>query len=434
MKSIKIKVLIAIMCVGTVTEAQQTADSLSLSGIISQVIANFPTIRKNIIEQAAADARVGAARTGYLPDISINSSFSNIGPVPEIEFPGLGKFQMYPKNSFSASADLHQTIYDFGKTSKNVDYALLNKELVTLSAEQIKQKLSLNVVNIYYAMVFLQEAVKIKDEQINTLEEHLRFVEKKKETGSATQYEVLTTKVRISNIENQKTDILSALKIQICQLNSMLGQPEKTTLVVKKELMAVHDFNPSDSLLGKAIDNRQEMKIAKEKTAVSELHYKVLNTQDYPGLSFFASGGTKNGYIPDLNKQKLNYAVGIGLKIPVFDAGRKKYSLKQAQTEIDGNKEDMELARRTVVNEVVENEANVQSALQKIQQSELQLEQAQQAYNLAETSFKAGVITNLELLDNATSLSETKLTVLKTKIDYSLSLLKFKIALGEKIY
>ena len=88
MKSIKLKVLIAIMCVGTVTEAQQTADSLSLSGIISQVIANFPTIRKNIIEQAAADARVGAARTGYLPDISINSSFSNIGPVPEIEFPG----------------------------------------------------------------------------------------------------------------------------------------------------------------------------------------------------------------------------------------------------------------------------------------------------------------------------------------------------------
>jgi outer membrane protein len=37
------------------------------------------------------------------------------------------------------------------------------------------------------------------------------FVEKKAATGSATNYEILTTKVRISAIENQKTDLLNAL-------------------------------------------------------------------------------------------------------------------------------------------------------------------------------------------------------------------------------
>ena len=72
--------------------------------------------------------------------------------------------------------------------------------------------------------------------------------------------------------------------------------------------------------------------------------------------------------------------------------------------------------------------------MQKITQSELQQKQAQQAYTLAETSFRSGVITNIELLDASTSLSEAGLSVLKAKIDYSLSLLKLKIALGEKIY
>jgi outer membrane protein len=408
-------------------------DSLSLNAILTQVIANYPAIKKNIIEQSAADARIGMAKTAYLPDVSFNAGFTNIGPAPAIDFGGK-TFKMAPNNIISVTADVHETIYDFGKTSKNIDFAIQSKELITLSAEQIKQKLSSAVVNIYYVLVFLQEAVKIKEEQLSTLKEHLTFVEKKKETGSATQYEVLTTKVRISSIENQKTDLQSALKIQICQLNLLLGQPEKTTLLVKKELQSITDFNTSDSLLTYATQTRQELKLAHEKVKLSELHYKVLGMQSNPSLSVFASGGTKNGYFPDLNKQTLNYAVGIGLKIPVFDAGRKKYSLLQAQADIDGNKEDIELARRTVVNEVVESEANVQSALLKINQSELQLQQAQQAFTLAETSFKSGVITNLELLDNATSLSETKLTVLKTKIDYSLSLLKFKIALGEKVY
>jgi len=57
-----------------------------------------------------------------------------------------------------------------------------------------------------------------------------------------------------------------------------------------------------------------------------------------------------------------------------------------------------------------------------------------QAYSLAETNFQAGGITNLDLLDSSTSVAESKLALLKTKIDYSVSFLKLKIALGEQIY
>jgi outer membrane protein TolC len=67
-------------------------------------------------------------------------------------------------------------------------------------------------------------------------------------------------------------------------------------------------------------------------------------------------------------------------------------------------------------------------------QSELQLQQAQQAFALAKTSFQSGSSTNLDLLDSSTSVSESKLALLKTQIDYTVSLLKLKIALGERIY
>jgi len=415
--------------------AQTTAssDSVSLSYIVNQVTGNYPTIKKNEQDISAADARIGLAKTAYYPDISLNSSYSHIGPVSSITFPGFGTFDLYPANNYSATINYNQTVYDFGKTEKIVAMESQNKALASLSTDQIKQRLSLSIVNIYYAIVYLQEAIKIKDEQLNTLTGHLRFVEKKKETGSATTYEVLTTKVRISTIENQKTDLQTSLKVQICQMNSLLGKPEKTSLTVKKELQPVVSFMSDDSLPVYATRTRQELKIAQQRINVSELRYKMINTEHSPVVTAFASGGVKNGYFPDMNQGKLNYVIGVGLKIPVFDAGRTKFNLLQIKTDIENSKQDEELTRRNIVNEVVENEAGVEAALQKITQLQLQLKQAEQAYTLAETSFRSGVITNIELLDNATSLSEAKLMMLKANIDYSVSVLKLKLALGEKL-
>lgn len=421
-------------CLLPISLSAQTLDSLSLSAVLKQVLTNYPAIKKSEQELNAADARINLAKSGHLPDITINSTYAHIGPLSSLNVPDLGTFSLYPADNYSASLDYRQSIYDFGRTAKNVAYENKNKEIVNLSTDQLRQKLSLSVINVYYSIVFLQEAIRIKDEQLSTLNEHLQFVEKKKATGSATQYEVLTTKVRISTVENQKTDLQTVLKVQICQLNSLLGQPEKTTIVLRKELQAIQLINSTDSLIALAGQKRKELKAAKEKTALSELHYKQVSAENNPAFNFIATGGIKNGYIPDIIEGRLNYSVGLGIKIPVYDASRTKYNLQKVKAEIESNKEDFELTRRNIINEVVESQVNMQSALQKITQSELQLRQAQQAYALAETSFKSGVITNLELLDNSTSLSEVGLSVLKSKIDYSLSLLKLKISIGEQIY
>jgi len=176
------------------------------------------------------------------------------------------------------------------------------------------------------------------------------------------------------------------------------------------------------------------MKIVRQKNELANTRLKMVNIQNNPSLNFFGAGGLKNGYIPDLNKLTPNFAVGVGLKIPIFDANHSKYSKVMAQSEIKGNTQEIDLTRRNIVNEVVESKANAESALKKVDLSELQLEQAQQAYTLAETSFSAGAITNLELMYSYTAVTDSKLALLKTKIDYSVSLLKLKIALGEQIF
>jgi outer membrane protein len=409
-------------------------DSLSLSSVINEVIHNYPSIKKIESDIESANAKIGMAKSAYFPDVNLSSSYTRIGPTSSISFPGFGTFDLYPANNYSATLNYNQTLYDFGKTAKNISFEQQNKELAVQTEELVKQRLSLTLVGTYYSIVFLQEAINIKDQELATLTEHLHFVEKKNATGSATEYEILTTKVRISTIENQKTDLLTSLQVQSCQLNLFLGQSEKTKLKVKKELQTPQAVVPSDSLIAYAIANREEMKIARQKIKMNEIRYKMVGAQNNPVFNVMASGGFKNGYVPDLDVAKANYAVGVGFRVPIFDATRTKNSRLQVKADLQGNSQDVELARRNIINEIVESQANVDAALRKITQSELQLKQAMKAYSMAEASFQAGAITNVELLDNSTTVAESRLSLLKTQIDYTVSLLKLKIVTGERIY
>ncbi|MEI6754952.1 MAG: TolC family protein [Paludibacter sp.] len=436
------KLIIALLLLSVSSSyAQQNnvSDSLTLSGIMNQVIANYPLLKKADKELIAIDAKIGLTKTAYLPDVNFSSSYTRLGPTTSItmvinNIPHA--LELYPPNMYNATVSVNENIYDFGKTAKNIALDEKNKEMVQLTVEQAKQRISMAVMGNFYGISFLQEAIRIKDDQLKTLNEHLLFVQKKADTGSATKYEILTTKVRISVIENAKTDLQTALQIQLSQLNSFLGKPQDSNIVLKKELN-VQQLVPSvDSLCNIAFANRYEMKMARKKEEISKSKLDVIAVQNNPSLNAFGSGGFKNGYFNSSFQDTgmLNYAVGIGFKMPLFDANRSKYLKIQANADLEGNQQETELTRRNITNEVVENRANALSALKKVKQSELQLQQASQAYELAEVSYKAGVITNLDLLDSYTSLSESKLALFKTKIDYSVNIQRLKIALGEKIY
>lgn len=412
----------------------QIKDSLSLNTIISEVVQNHPMVKKAMEEFNASDAKIGLAKSNNLPTVDFASSYSRMGPISVITIPDMGTFSFTPHDNYTAGFNVNQTIYDFGKTSKSILLEKEGKELNRQSVEQVKQKLSQVVIGNYYTLVYLQEAIKIKDEQLNTLNEHLQFVKKKQETGSATQYEILTTQVRISTIENQKTDLETSRKVQLCQLNLLLGQPELTSQQVKNDVGNPVNNLQNDSLISKAMQNRDEMKLANEKAKLASLRYSLTGSQNNAVFNAFLSGGVRNGYTPYLYDPKANFVAGVGVKIPIFDGKRNKYNLIQAKSAIQVNDQETEISRRAIVNEVVEGEANVQAAHQKVEQGELQLRQATQAYLLAKARFESGVITNLELLDGATSVSESRLMLLKAKIDLTVNLYKLKSAIGERLY
>lgn len=409
-------------------------DSLALKDIIRTVITTHPTVK--VAQEAIynADSRIGLAKTGYNPEIDLTGSYANLGPVTKLTIPDMGTFQLYPANNYSAAVNYRQVVYDWGRTRQNIDFENQNKAINEQTLEQVKQRLSFIAVNYFYTLLFLQSAIKIKEEQLVALNEHLAQINKMMETGSATEYQVLATKVRISSIESQRVDLVAALTAQQASMNSLIGSDQSTNPVVRTELTSEPPVLPSDSLLTFALHNRDEVKLNHERTSLAELRYGMVKLVNKPTLNLIASGGAKNGYVPYLQEIKANYVVGVGIRVPIFDGSKNKYNLLQARSAITSLSYESEYTKRNVSNELIDAEVYMLASEKKVSQYNLQLEQAIKAYSLAETSFKAGVITNLDLLDSNTSVSESRLLLLKAKIDYTASIYKLKAALGERLY
>jgi outer membrane protein TolC len=409
------------------------SDSLSLKSLIEEVISTHPTVKGAEEALKNADARIGAARAAYYPVVDANANYSNIGPVMKIYIPSMGTFQLYPENNYSATINFRQVIYDFGRTKTNIELENEGRIIGEKTLDQVRQKMAIATVNNFYTLAFLQHAIKIMDEQLATLQAHLKYIETLKSTGSATDYQVLSTKVKISTAESQKSDLVAALAIQQAYLCSLTGNNNRIP-VVKEELDVIAPVVSGDSLLSFAYHNRDEMAINHEKAVLAGLRYQLTKTTDKPVISFLAAGGAKNGYLPDLNQLKANYAVGVGISVPIFDGMKTKYNLQQAESAINSLHFENEGTQRSITSEIREAEEYVISAKQKEMQFQLQLEQAQEAYTLAETSFRSGVITNLELLDANTTVSQSMLMLLKARIDYAASIYRLKASLGERLY
>jgi len=412
----------------------QADDSLSLEWIIQEVIHTHPMVKSAEEDLNKADAQIGLARSGYYPNISFSANVNTVGPVPSLTIPDLGTFSFVPRNNYAGVFNVQQNIYDFGKTDRNVALAGESKKLTETSIEQVKQGLSIRAIQVYYTLEYLQEAIKIKDEQLRTLNEHLDFVVKRKETGSATDFEVLSTKVKISAIENQRLDLEASREVQLAELNALLGLPAETPHVVKESIKAVQTSVPEDSMLVYAYRNRNEMLMAKEKEQLAGMKVEQVKLQNNPSLFFTANGGARNGYVPETKKIRANYVVGLGVNIPIFDATRKKYNILQANSTAESTLLETEITRRNISSDVVESETRLRTANKKIAQAQLQLEQAEEALQLAEVSYKSGVITNLDLLDANTAVSESRLLLLKSRIDYVVNVYRLSASLGEKLY
>jgi outer membrane protein len=426
--------LVASWCVGSVSAQTSLFDSITVEQAVGLTLLNHPAILQAEYGMTASGERIDASRSAVYPDVSFDGKYARIGPVPQFNLPGEGPLDLAPYNNYDLHFGLRQTLYDFGKTDATIQLAETSHQTAADRVDLIKFNLAYQTIAVFNSILILHQRIAVMDEQLQTLSQHLDMSVKKIKAGTATDFDTLTIQVRIAVVRSDRIDALHSLETQEIILRQLTGLPADAPINLRGAFASYAVTLNPDSLISAAANQRPELILSRGAETTAAAQSRLAALSDKPNLALNFTTGLKNGYEPGLETWRGNYTAGLELKIPVFNGYKTKYQRAEADAYLNSARAHTSDLERQVFSEVRQAMAGVNSNLEKIASTETQVRQAEQAVSMARVRYTAGVITNLDLLDAETALSQTKLIRLRAFYDYTVSLNALDRATGKRVW
>ncbi len=417
-----------------------TGDSLTVDDAVRMVLATNPAVQQAVHAVDASSARVAVNESSLYPEAAVSLNYARIGPVAAFSFPGFGTLSLFPANNYDEHIAASATVFDFDKRGKAVDLALAQVQGVKDKLNLTRQGLAYQTIQTFYSILFLRQSIQVQDEEIATLNEHLATTRKKVESGSATNFDALTTEVRVAAAQNQRINLVNSLSTSEISLRRLLGIPRDSPLNLVGQFTETPVAFNLDSLEAAALRDRIEMKAADDQIAAAQAQYQVASTLYNPSLNVALAYGFKNGYEPNIYVWRGNYAAALQLQMPLsgvvpFFGGYRKSSMQEEATATTKGAESYKnQVAQQIAADVQKAITDLHSGLDRLQTADITVQQAESALSLAKGRYVAGTLTNLDLLDAETSLAQAKLMRLEALYRYVIGRYELEQAIGARTW
>lgn len=415
MKSTLLPFLLLVLPAGVVA-----ADPLSVDDAIARALREHPSIEAAAAAVEAAQGRVSQSDAARLPQVSLDGSYHYTNPRGYVDFalPGVSA-RLYEtvQDNYDVSVRVDQLITDFGRTRAAI--ALAHAGVITQqdAAEQARQQLGYQVIDSYYSVVLLRQAVGVADEELRALGESLDINQKKFSGGMATKYEVLTTQVRIATTQNRRADTIARLRGQEAGLRQLLGYAADTPLELNGTFTTEAADPAMTAILTAGLANRPEVKLARDAEHAAQLQLEVADRTDRPVLSVGVRGGVHNGMMPELYDDTPYVSAGVNLSVPLFNGHATAGKRVEARAGLRAAAARTREVERKITAEIETDFAQLAASETRLANADTLVAQAQEALELAKTRYDNGVITNFELLDAQSSARTAELTRVQARYD-----------------
>ncbi len=436
-KTVLLFSLLALVFIPTFTMAQHVvSDSLSLSKAINLATNNQPLLREAEDYVRVAQGRVKQSESSKYPRIAASLSYNYMGPVPSITLPfGPGKqLDLAPSSNYNGHVDVKYLIFDFNRRNEWINLLRSNKLAQQEKINLLKNRLAYRTVQAFYSVLFFRESLKVKNRQMDDLLQHLATAKKLVETGSAISLDTLTTRVRVTAIENQKVAIENRLHQNEIVLKSLLNIGRDTAVYITGSFLKSVPHLALDSIIQVAYANREEIKLAKIGQQAANIQMNIAKLNSRPTLSAIGSYGLKNGYPGNLYKLRSNWLLGVAVDVPIFDGYMKKAKVETATWNIHAVQNHLDALKKTISREVQQAESNLLSSQKQLKMANEEIITAQAALKQARVQYRSGYATNLALLDAETSLTRARLNYVAGLYKITLNKYRLMETLGLRIW
>lgn len=405
----------------------------SLADVVRLVLEHNPSLKEAQEAIGVFRAQVDEARSALLPRAVGVASYTRIGPSSAITIPDLGSFSLYPLNDYDVHAGVSQLLYDFHRTREAID---LSRSQVTIAADRsdlLRRDLEFQTAVLFYSILYLRDNIRVQEDHIQTLRDHLLVTEKRVAAGTATELDTLNTRVRLAAAETVKLDLENGREKQLIMLRRLMGFEDKAPLRLRGEFTHQPVNLDLAALVDGAMAKRLEARAIRNQIQSAEIRYKLAGKNDNPTLSAAVLAGAKNGFFPDLNSMKLNYVASVQADIPLFDGHRTRALEAEAAANLRALAEQRTTVEDMIKSDVMQAVADVKTSEGQISFVEIDVVQAQKAQDFAGTRYQAGAVTNLDLLDTEDGRASAELLRIQALYRFALSRLALDRAVGNSV-
>ncbi|MBC6111163.1 TolC family protein [Pedobacter fastidiosus] len=419
-------ILITGMALPQLVSAQQ---QVTLKDALTFALQNNTNVRKSKLDIEGGRYKVQEVRAQALPQLTGNAGLTYNPIIGQLvaNFGGQTQAIKLGQNwNSTAGIQLSQQLFN-QQVFTGLQAARSSEEYYSLTSQLTEEQIIELVANNYYQVLVTREQLNVIDTNIKNVRVVEKIVSNQYKNGLARKIDVDRISVNITNLTTQREQTLNAITQLENQLKFSMGMPVTNAISLPKTELTEVSQLPQ---FAESIDfgNRTEVKLLNTQDKLLSLQRKAYVAEYYPSLALtgnYTYSSQSDGFdFLSSNAAAIGYgasAVGLTLKVPIFNGFLTRSKIRQADVDIKKAKEDRKESVNSL-NLAYENaKIQLRNNLNTITSQRKNADLAQEIYKSTQNNYNNGLASLTDLLDTENSLTQAQNS-------YTQALLNYKIA------
>ncbi|CAM2161840.1 Efflux transporter outer membrane subunit [Paraburkholderia sacchari] len=404
--------------------ADQFGDN-QLKALIDEALRSSPTLDQARARVAAAQAYSESAHAGTMPRVDASyaltrQQFSATTLVPP---PYGGSWQTENRGILSASYELDL----WGKKREALKASVSRVQASRADEETVRLTLTTSIARAYNELARLYMLHGIAEQEIDRREQIDHVTAGRIATGLDTQVERETARANLATSRATMKSLDGQILATRYQIAALLGAgPDRGLQIARPVLGMGDDVRLPDNLPADLVSRRPDIVAARWSVDAIAHDVKEAKAEFYPDINLSAAIGLDAfGFGRFLTAASRTVSVGPAIHLPIFDAGELRAQLKGRYADFDNAVAIYNQALVTALSEVATQIAGVRSTEAQLVDAQTAQQAALKAAELALAQYKAGLTTQLTVLNadvNALSANQSVANLRMNRRDRQIAL------------
>ncbi len=429
-----------VMFPGLHGSAQQIqADSLlqvtTLPNVIQYALKRQPLVQQSLIDEKVTDLQIKTKLADWYPQVNFNYVYQRNFQVQTAIING-NLIKLGEENTSGLQFTGTQTIFNSDVLIANRtkgDVRLQTKQQTTSN----KIAVVANVSKAFYDVLATQQQVKVANVTIERLERSLKDTRSQYDAGVVDKTDYKRATIALNNAKAQKKSSEELLKAKKELLKSLMNYPVGSPLEIQYDSAALEKETGFDTVRNVDLTKRIEYQLLQTQRKLLEANVQYNQWSFIPTLT--ANGAyllnyQNNSFSKLYNQSYPNSYAGITLGIPIFQGGKRKYNIQQAEWQLKRT----EFVIVNLINSINAEFSGAMAGYKANYSNFLAVKEnvslAQEVYNVIQLQYRSGVKTYLDVITAETDLRTSQINYFNALYDVLSSKIDVEKSLGELQY